>query len=95
MADLTSAPGARAQARYVHLSPRKARRVIDTIRGVKATEALDLLRLAPQAASETVGKVLASAKTVAAVERLAKADRKLVAKTEQWDDRAFLINEGD
>ena len=40
-------------------------------------------------------KVLASAKTVAAVERLAKADRRLAATTEQWDNRAYLINEGD
>jgi putative DNA primase/helicase len=30
-------------------------------------------------------KTLASAKTVAAVERLAKADRKLAATFEQWD----------
>ena len=40
-------------------------------------------------------KVLASAKTVAAVERLARADRKLVATTVQWDTKAYLINEGD
>ena len=32
-----------------------------------------------------VAKTLASAKTVAAVERLAKADRKLAATFEQWD----------
>jgi primase-like protein/D5-like protein/DNA primase RepB-like protein len=40
-------------------------------------------------------KVLASAKTVAAVERLAKADRRLAATTQQWDTKAFLLNEGD
>jgi hypothetical protein len=40
-------------------------------------------------------KVLASAKTVAAVERLAKADRRLAAATQQWDTKAFLLNEGD
>ncbi len=56
-----SAVGARAVARYVRISPRKARRVVDLIRGLPAGEALALLRFAPQAASEPVGKVLASA----------------------------------
>jgi large subunit ribosomal protein L22 len=39
----------------------KARRVIDLIRGMQASDAQDVLRFAPQAASEPVGKVLASA----------------------------------
>ena len=52
---------ARAQARYVRVTPMKARRVIDLIRGMQATDAQDVLRFAPQAASEPVGKVLASA----------------------------------
>jgi large subunit ribosomal protein L22 len=50
-----------AQVRYVRLTPMKARRVVDVIRGMKADEALTLLRFAPQAASEPVSKVLASA----------------------------------
>ncbi len=50
-----------AQARYVRTAPMKARRVIDLIRGMRADEALSVLRFAPQAASEPVGKVLASA----------------------------------
>ncbi len=50
-----------AQARYVRTAPMKARRVIDTIRGMKAEEALHALRFAPQSASEPVQKVLASA----------------------------------
>jgi len=54
-------PSARAQARYVRTSPRKVRRVIDIVRGMKATDALDVLTFAPQAASEEVYKVLASA----------------------------------
>ena len=52
---------ARAQARYVRVTPMKARRVIDLIRGMQADEAQAVLRFAPQAASEPVGKVLASA----------------------------------
>jgi len=43
------------------MSPTKVRRVVDLVRGQKATEALDVLRFAPQAASEPVYKVLASA----------------------------------
>ena len=52
---------ARAQARYVRVTPMKARRVINLIRGMQADEAQAVLRFAPQAASEPVGKVLASA----------------------------------
>jgi large subunit ribosomal protein L22 len=54
-------PGARAQARFVRVSPRKVRRVVDLVRGMKASEALDVLRFAPQAASEDVYKVVQSA----------------------------------
>ena len=52
---------ARAQARYVRVTPMKARRVIDLIRGMKASDAQAVLTFAPQAASEPIGKVLASA----------------------------------
>jgi large subunit ribosomal protein L22 len=39
----------------------KARRVVDLVRGLPAKEALTVLKFAPQAASETVYKVVASA----------------------------------
>lgn len=52
---------ARAQARFVRVTPQKARRVIDLIRGLPASDAQALLRFAPQGASEQIGKVLASA----------------------------------
>ncbi|MGH3727239.1 MAG: 50S ribosomal protein L22 [Micromonosporaceae bacterium] len=54
-------PGARAVARFVRVSPMKARRVVNLIRGLPAQEALTVLQFAPQAASEQVYKVLASA----------------------------------
>jgi large subunit ribosomal protein L22 len=54
-------PSARAVARHVRISPMKARRVVDLVRGLTAKEALTVLRFAPQAASEQVYKVLASA----------------------------------
>jgi large subunit ribosomal protein L22 len=50
-----------AQARHVRMTPMKTRRVVDLIRGMRADEALAILKFAPQAASEPVGKVLASA----------------------------------
>ncbi len=52
---------ARAQARYARVTPRKARRVVDLIRGLPAADAQAVLQFAPQAASETVYKVLESA----------------------------------
>ena len=52
---------ARAQARFVRVTPMKARRVVDLIRGLPASDAQAVLRFAPQAASEPVGKVLDSA----------------------------------
>ena len=52
---------ARAQARYIRVTPRKARRVVDLIRGLPAAEARAMLQFAPQSAAEGVGKVLASA----------------------------------
>jgi large subunit ribosomal protein L22 len=55
------ANAALAQARYVRTAPMKCRRVVDMVRGLDVQEALDILRFAPQAASEQVGKVLASA----------------------------------
>ena len=61
MVEPSSYPGAMARARYVHISPMKARRVVDMIRGLPATEALNVLKFAPQAASEDVYKVVASA----------------------------------
>ncbi|MET1061977.1 MAG: 50S ribosomal protein L22 [Aeromicrobium sp.] len=54
-------PGAFASARFVRITPMKARRVVDMVRGLPVDEALSLLQFAPQAASETVYKVLESA----------------------------------
>jgi large subunit ribosomal protein L22 len=59
--DTAALPGARAIARHVRVSPMKARRVINLVRGLPAKEALTVLQFAPQAASEPVYKVLASA----------------------------------
>ncbi len=68
--------GAQATARYVRISPRKVRRVVDLIRGLPAEQAVATLHLAPQAASEPVGKVLASA--MANAEHNVQLDRELL-----------------
>ena len=54
-------PGSFAIARQVRISATKSRRVVDLVRGMDVTDALDTLKFAPQAASDPVYKVLASA----------------------------------
>jgi large subunit ribosomal protein L22 len=61
VAETTKGPGARAQAKFVRITPMKARRVVDLIRYLPAQDAVNLLTFAPQAASEPVLKVLQSA----------------------------------
>jgi large subunit ribosomal protein L22 len=51
----------RAQARYVRCSARKARLVLEHIRGKQAGEAAAILAFQPRAAARDAGKVLASA----------------------------------
>jgi large subunit ribosomal protein L22 len=74
---------AKAQARYVRVTPQKARRVVDLIRGQQATQAGAVLRFAPQSASEPVLKVLESAVANARV----KADQ----ASEAFDERDLVI----
>ena len=50
-----------AQVRYLRMTPMKCRRVIDLVRGMPVQAALDQLRFQPQAASEPIAKVIASA----------------------------------
>ena len=57
---------AKAQARYVRVTPQKARRVLNLIRGLPAGEASMVLRFSPQNVSDQINKVLASAVSNAA-----------------------------
>jgi len=52
---------AKAILRYVRMSPRKTRPVVDLIRGCAVTDALALLKFTPRAAAQVVQKVLLSA----------------------------------
>jgi large subunit ribosomal protein L22 len=77
---------ARASARYVRVTPMKARRIVDVIRGMKADEATAMLRFAPQAASVPVRKVIESA--------IANAVNTLQADPDQlWIAEAY-VDEG-
>jgi large subunit ribosomal protein L22 len=75
---------ASAVARHVRVTPMKARRVVDLIRGKSATEAVSVLLFAPQGASEPVRKVLQSAMANARV----KADQ----VSEAFDERALVVS---
>ncbi|MBO1752349.1 50S ribosomal protein L22 [Actinotalea sp. BY-33] len=75
---------AKAQARFVRVTPQKARRVVDLIRGKQADEAVATLKFAPQAAGETVRKVVESAIANARV----KADR----ANEAFDASALVVS---
>lgn len=77
---------ARAVARYVRVSPRKARLVVDMIRGKDAGEAAGILRFTPKGAAEDVGKCLASA--------VANAEHNLKIKPETLYVSEAFVNEG-
>jgi large subunit ribosomal protein L22 len=74
---------AKAQARYIRVTPMKARRVVDLIRGKQALQALAVLDFAPQAASEPVRKVVASA--------IANARVKAERASEPFDERTLVV----
>lgn len=52
---------AKAISKFVRISPRKVRQVVDLVRGKKVNEALAILRYTPKRASEAVTKVVKSA----------------------------------
>ncbi|GAA4116734.1 50S ribosomal protein L22 [Enteractinococcus coprophilus] len=70
---------AKAIARYLRVTPMKARRVVDLVRGKQANEALAILKFAQQGAADPVYKVLASAVSNARE----KADREGLAFNEE------------
>lgn len=52
---------AKAVAKYIRISPSKARLVIDLIRGKSAVQAQAILKFTPQRGAEPIAKVLNSA----------------------------------
>lgn len=77
---------AKAVAKYVRVSPRKARIVIDKIRGKEVVDALDILRFNERAISEVVSKVVASA--------AANAESKYGVRPENLVIKAAYVDEG-
>lgn len=71
---------ARAVARYVRIAPRKARAVVDAIRGKNVAEALSLLQFIPRRASPVVAKVVRSAAANAEQNLSLHRDRLYVAQ---------------
>jgi large subunit ribosomal protein L22 len=77
---------AKAIARYVRVSPRKARLVVDLIRGKSAGEAANILQFTPKGAAEVVAKVLDSA--------VANAEHNLKVKPETLFVSQAFVDEG-
>ena len=76
---------AKAKARYLRVTPQKARRVVDLIRGQQATEALAVLKFAEQSASDPIYKLVASGIANARVQ----ADK----LGEAFDENELVISE--
>ena len=57
----TTESEAKAIAKFIRLSPRKAREVVDLIRGKDLREALAILKYTPRRASDPISKVVQSA----------------------------------
>ena len=80
-----------ARVRHIRVTPQKARRVVDLIRGKQAMEALAILKFAPQSASEPVYKLVASAMANARVK--ADAANAFLDEQDLYVARAF-VDEG-
>jgi len=76
---------AQAKLRYSTVTPMKARRVVDLVRGLPADEALAILRFAPQSASEPVYKVLESA--------VANAQHQAQLRNERLDVEDLVVSQ--
>ena len=73
-----------ARVRHIRVTPTKARRVVNMIRGKQAMEALAILKFAPQGASEPVYKLVASA--------MANAKVKADASNSYLDEQDLFIS---
>ncbi len=80
-----------ARVRHIRVTPQKARRVVDLIRGKQAQEALAILKFAPQGASEPVYKLVAAAIANARVK--ADASNTFLDESDLVVARAF-VDEG-
>ena len=77
---------AKAVAKYVRVSPRKARVVIDQVRGKDVVRAREILRFSERAIAETIEKVLNSA--------VANAENNHGMSTDNLVVKAAFVDEG-
>jgi len=70
----------KAIVRDIRITPRKARLVVDVIRGKRAGDALNILKFMPQHASKVVEKLLKSAIANAEHKNIADVDRLKITK---------------
>jgi large subunit ribosomal protein L22 len=80
-----------ARLRQVRITPQKARRVVDLIRGKQAAEALAILKFSPQAAATPVYKLVASAMANAKVK--ADAESTYLDEQDLFIEKAY-VDEG-
>lgn len=82
---------AKAKARYVRVTPQKARRVVNEIRNKAVLEAADMLQFAPQRVARDVNKILHSA--VANAKVVADKTGQQLAEGDLWILEAY-VDEG-
>ncbi len=73
-------PEARATLRFVRIAPRKARVVVDLIRGQSVPQALAVLKYTPRAASKVIAKLLQSAVANGEQKEIGDRERMKVSK---------------
>lgn len=77
---------ATAKARFIRVTPRKARLVVDVIRGKRVGEAMNTLKFMPQHASRVIEKLLKSA--------IANAEQKNVSDVDRLKVKAAFVDQG-
>ncbi len=77
---------ARAKLKYARLSPRKARLVVDMVRGKAIQEALNTLKFSPQKAAGIVAGVVSSA--------VANAEQKGVSDIDRLMVKTIFVDQG-
>ncbi|BDS48574.1 MULTISPECIES: 50S ribosomal protein L22 [Rhodoluna] len=80
-----------AKVKHIRVTPMKARRVVNLIRGKQASEAMAILKFAPQAASEPVFKLVQAAVANAKVK--ADASNTFLNEDDLFVSQAF-VDEG-
>lgn len=75
-----------AKLKFARMSPRKARLVVDMVRGLPVQEALNTLRFSPQRAAGVVGNLVSSA--------VANAEQKGVSDVDRLYIKQIFVDQG-